>query len=90
VRRTRARGQKDGEGRRDAGARRIVLAARREDASGAEQEIRAEKDGNYRFLPNAVPLVSSSIGKRASMRNGFSVFHSLSSVNLLSHQQSAY
>jgi len=70
-----------------------VLAARREHASEVEQEIRAEKEGSYSFLPNAVQLVSSSIGKRedfvSSIGNGFSIFSSLSSINLLPHQQSA-
>jgi hypothetical protein len=78
-----------GEGRRDAGARRIVLAARREDASGVERSRRSE-EGNYQFLPNAVRLVSSSISKRddfvSYVGNSFSIFSSLSSINLLSHQ----
>jgi hypothetical protein len=59
----------------------IVLEPCRKDASGAEHEIRAEKEGNYPFLPNAVRLVSSSIGERedsiSSVGNGFSIFSSL-------------
>ena len=48
---------------------------------------------DHRFLPKAAMLVSSYIGTREGFvsytRNSFSIFYSLSSRNLLPHQQSA-
>lgn len=43
--------------------------------SAVEQEIQAEKERNYRFLPDAARLVSSRIGGREDfvcfLENGF-------------------
>jgi hypothetical protein len=57
---------KMGEGRRDAGARRIVLAARREDASGVERSRRSEqrRKETTRFSPTpfgSFPRASANV-----------------------------
>jgi len=56
-----------------------------------EQEIRAEMEGNDRFLPNADEAVSSRIGTRDDVVSSLVslFFSSLSIINLLPHQQIA-